>query len=274
MQELSQHGRAVVDDLSRRYGFSSDAVRHMLIAVINGNGSMAQFSHPEFGGSGQWMQGGMTMVGDMFNNQLQANVAGLCSELSSLIASQGNLFLPSSFQSQTQGGGQQQYQGGGGGASLFVNDTTNPRGNWWPGDLDAPSSTGAQNNVRYAYFPNARRLAIDLGGQVIVYDTMDHQIGGFGQQQSGSGSITFTSQYGTVDVSSLPVVSPSSPPAAQPAFDSNTASGPAQTADGQPGSSGEADVFAAIERLAGLRDKGILTDEEFSAKKAELLGRL
>jgi uncharacterized repeat protein (TIGR03803 family) len=27
----------------------------------------AQFSHPEFGGSGQWMRGGMIMVSDMFN---------------------------------------------------------------------------------------------------------------------------------------------------------------------------------------------------------------
>jgi hypothetical protein len=34
-----------------RYGFSSDAVLSMLRSVINGHGSMAQFSHPEFGGT-------------------------------------------------------------------------------------------------------------------------------------------------------------------------------------------------------------------------------
>ena len=34
------------------------------------------------------------------------------------------------------------------------------------------------------------------------------------------------------------------------------------------------DIFAAIERLAELKDKGILTDDEFAAKKAELLSRL
>ena len=34
------------------------------------------------------------------------------------------------------------------------------------------------------------------------------------------------------------------------------------------------DVFATIEKLAGLKAKGILSDEEFQAKKAELLGRL
>jgi hypothetical protein len=36
----------------------------------------------------------------------------------------------------------------------------------------------------------------------------------------------------------------------------------------------EADVFVAIEKLANLKDKGILTDAEFGAKKAELLDRL
>ena len=36
----------------------------------------------------------------------------------------------------------------------------------------------------------------------------------------------------------------------------------------------EGDVLATIEKLADLRARGILTDEEFSTKKAELLGRL
>jgi Short C-terminal domain len=33
-------------------------------------------------------------------------------------------------------------------------------------------------------------------------------------------------------------------------------------------------VFATIEKLAQLHAKGILSDEEFAAKKAELLSRL
>ena len=36
----------------------------------------------------------------------------------------------------------------------------------------------------------------------------------------------------------------------------------------------EADIFAKIERLADLHRKGILSEQEFSAKKAELLSRL
>lgn len=41
------------------------------------------------------------------------------------------------------------------------------------------------------------------------------------------------------------------------------------------GASGDpAVIVAAIESLAGLHQRGILSDEEFAAKKAELLGRL
>jgi hypothetical protein len=34
------------------------------------------------------------------------------------------------------------------------------------------------------------------------------------------------------------------------------------------------DIFVKIERLAELRGKGILSEEEFAAKKTELLSRL
>ena len=34
------------------------------------------------------------------------------------------------------------------------------------------------------------------------------------------------------------------------------------------------DVAQAIEKLAQLRDKGILTEEEFQAKKTDLLSRM
>jgi hypothetical protein len=34
------------------------------------------------------------------------------------------------------------------------------------------------------------------------------------------------------------------------------------------------EIFATLERLAGLHKNGVLTDEEFAAKKAELLARI
>ena len=281
MQQLTSEGQRIVADLSQRYGFSQDAITHMFFAVLNGNGSMAQFSHPEFAGSGQWMRGGMLMLGDMFNNNLKGSVDGLCNEISNILANQPGLLQTGSFQSQSQGGGSQQAQRAGGmmgQSSLFVPD---PADNWWPQDLGSPNATGSQNNVQYAYFGNARRLAVKTGGQVWLYDTQDHQIGGFSQQQGSGGSILFTSQYGTVNLNTLPVVSVdgrSQAPQNQPPQQSEQQSSPSQqpgnaSQGGQP-SPDERDIFDAIERLGKLRANGLVTDDEFAQKKAELLSRL
>jgi hypothetical protein len=74
---------------------------------------------------------------------------------------------------------------------------------WWPDDLGSPSSSGGQNDVRYAFFPDKQRLAIDQGGRVTVYDSSDHKISGVSQQQGGSSSLAFTSQKGGVKVDEL-----------------------------------------------------------------------
>ena len=153
MPNLTPDGLRLVNDVAQRHGFSADAVISMLNAISLGNGAQAQFNHPEFGGMGQWSQGGMIMIGDMFNNSLKYRVDSLCNELSNLLRNQP-LWQPApqNYQSQSQGGG----------ASLFVSGSG---GSWWPNDLGQPSSTGAQNNLRYAYFPGARRLAIEVGGR-------------------------------------------------------------------------------------------------------------
>ena len=310
MRQLSPAGQQIIQDIAQRHGFSTDAVMSMLESVINGNGAMAQFSHPEFSGSGQWMRGGMTMVSDMFNSHLSGRVNALCSELANLIANQPDLVRSGSFQSQSQGGsntsGQQQNNWGGsssmqpsnqpfnqpsngfGAASLFVPPAPGTSGDWWPSDLRWPNSTGAQNGVRYAHFAQARRLAIELNGRVTVYDTLDHNIGGFSQQQSYGGTISFNSQYGLIDVASLPVISvdgiaQQAPPAPRAsvsygpqASNMSTSQAPSLINDSlmpQPGNPG-GDVFATIERLAELRTKGVLSDDEFNSKKAELLSRL
>ncbi len=275
MQQLTAEGRRIVNELSQRHGFSTDAVTHMLIAVLNGNGSMAQFSHPEFGGSGQWMRGGMIMLGDMFNNNLKGRVDTLCSNIADILGSQPGLLQSGSFQSQSQGNSdplnagsalspptvQNQFSGVTPLPSpLFVPD---PHATWWPADLGAPSASGSQNAMRYAYFANARRLAVDAGGEVWVYDTQGHQIGGFSQQQGSNNSITFSSQFGTVNLSSLPVVTRNENPVA-----------PISVNSPSPTTNSASDVYSAIERLGDLKSKGILSDEEFAAKKAELLARI
>ena len=220
MAQLSSSGIHAVQDIAQRHGFSFDAVQSMLDAVINGNGGMAQFSHDEFGGSGQWMKGGMTMIGDMFNSNLKGRVDNLCTELSRLIANRPDLVRSGSFQSQTQNGNTSHNSFGNppgdnpNSNSLFVEAPA--QANWWGPDLKWPNSSGGQNGMRYAWFSQARRLALESNGQVIIYDTLDHHIGGVSQQQSGGYSVTFSSQFGDVDLSRLPVVSINGQPPASP----------------------------------------------------------
>ncbi|WP_108484387.1 SHOCT domain-containing protein [Oceaniglobus ichthyenteri] len=274
MAALSEEGKRIVSDMAARHGFGEDAVVHMLVALQNGGGTQAQFNHFEFGGMGQWSLGGMTMVGDMFNNQMKARVDALCSDLSGVVQA-ASVFAPEarSSQSQSQSGSWSGMNTGG--SSLFV-----PQASDWPADLGQPGSQGAQNDMRYAYFPDRQRLAISVGGVVTVYDTGIHQIGGFGQAQSGDQSLTFTSQHGVVRVADLPIVgnrAPDTPasdpiPGALPANPPPRVSMPQQPAP--PSEASDEQIFARIERLADFHARGILSDEEFGAKKAELLARL
>lgn len=259
MQQLTPQGHDIINGLAQRYGLSDDAVLTMLYAVMNGGGTMAQFSHPELGGSGQWMQGGMTMVGDMFNYGIKSKVNGLCSELSNLLGSPQNVIFEAPAQPS-------------------VND------NWWRADLGSPSSSGGQNNTRYAYFPSSHRLAVDVNGEVSIYDTLDHQIGGVSQQQGSNNSMTFSSQYGSFSTLNLPLISVNgqapampepvyNPPVNEPVNQQPAFVEPAQQPAPQ-NTTASNDVFRIIEQLAELRKKDILTEEEFTTKKAELLNRL
>src|SRR3954470_15139868 len=214
MQELTPEGQRTLQGIAERHGVSTDAALTLLRALVAGRGGMAQFNHPELGGMGQWSQGGMTMVGDMFNQALRARVDALCTELASLLRTEPSIVVaaPSQSQSQSQAGVSTS-------ASLFVSGAGAAAGAWWPTELGNPSSAGAQNDLRYAVFPATRRLAIERGGRVTVYDTGDHMISGVSQQQSGDQSLTFTSQRGLVRLADLPVlqaVSPRSGPSVEP----------------------------------------------------------
>jgi hypothetical protein len=107
------------------------------------------------------------------------------------------------------------------------------------------------------------------------------------QQQGGyAGSLTFSSQYGTFSVDTLPLVSLGSDRAivepAAPSYETPepppTPIEPAPIATSRPGSAGSLqshdDILKALERIGDLHQKGILSDDEFKSKKAELLSRL
>ncbi len=143
---------------------------------------MAQFSHPDFGGMSQWSPG-MTMVGDMFNNSLKLKLDAVCTELAAYVAD-----TPSTDQ---DGGGEVSYH------------SSRQRSDWWPMNLGTPSAVGAQNDLQYAVFPGTRRLAINDGEQIEIYDTGKHRIFGVAQAQSVDQTLTFTSQDGLVRVKDL-----------------------------------------------------------------------
>lgn len=154
--QFTPEAERILSDLARRYGISPEAAQAVFRSLAAHDGRTAQFSHPDLGGMSQWLRGGMTVVGDMFNGPLKQQVDAFCSDLA-----------------------------------------------------DALQRIGAGAAGPSASPPPA---------------------------QPGSGA---------------------TPPPASPA------SGPIS-----------GDPILLIERLAELRQKGILTEEEFTAKKADLLGRL
>jgi len=287
MSRWTEQGEQLVNQVASRYGVSNGAVAMMLDSVLRGNGTMAQFNINELGGGGQWMRGGMTMVGDMFNYSLKSKVDGICGDLSSAIVDQRMQVVPPPppIPANQAGAGQS-----------GVVQSQYGWNQWWPAELGSPSTSGAQNQYKYAYFPTTRRLALSDGYNVTVYDTLDHNIGGVSQQQGGVAGVSFNSQYGTVDLRTLPLVSgpalgasiPTPTPvnsqmnfqqANAPEIVPPIVPAPIQSKPGisttnvaMPSSSDE--IVSLIERLAKLREAGAITDEEFNSKKIELLGRL
>lgn len=283
MQPLTKAAAEAVSNLARRYGVSEEAVRALLNALSHGGGAAAQFQHPELGGSGQWMRG-MTMLGDMFNTRLHAIVGGLASELAALLKS-GQVFVNAP---------------GGEGA-------TGAR--FWPAALGEPSASGSQNGTRYAFFPSARRLVVERGGRVVVYDTRDRRISGVQQQKLGADStLAFIDQNGPFTLDELTVaeepsataqavaassaqraagksgqapagkpVNAPTPAEASPAASPQASSPPdsgAPPAHAPARSSSSQEVLDSLERLGKLHQSGVLSDDEFRAKKTELLARL
>ena len=174
----------LISRVSIRHSVSADAVRTILRALRSGGGSMAQFSHPDFGGMSQWSPG-MAMVGDMFNSSLKSKLDAVCTELAGYVAQSA-----STDPGRSRDDPEVSYR-----AMRQPSD-------WWPADLGTPSAVGSQNDLQYAVFPG--RLVIKDRGHVEIYDTGDHRISGVAQAQSADQTLTFTSQNGLVRVMDLP----------------------------------------------------------------------
>ena len=74
---------------------------------------------------------------------------------------------------------------------------------WWPNELGSPSTSGGQNDTHYAFFADKHRLLVKQNDRLTSYDTGDHRISGVSQQQSGSQSLAFQDQNGTVELDAL-----------------------------------------------------------------------
>lgn len=257
MRTLTNDGQQKVQDISARYNLKPETVKTLLTAIIRGNGTMAQFNLPELGGPGQWMKGGMTMVGDMFNSSLRSTVDMLCTELAGLVTT--SVLFMNEEEGQDAFATERQ-------ASPYSQVSTS-----WPTVFGNPTSTGSQNNFRYAYFAPVHRLVIEDNGKRTIYDTKHHQITGVSQQQGTTTSYRFTSQEGLVDLNSLEKVS--DPDRQQPTQEDKygiTENADLRIRDKSP----EDIILATIEKLNVLFERGKISEEEFRAKKQELLSRL
>ena len=288
MKSLTKDGQQVLKEIADQYDLQLQSVETMAEAVVKGNGTMAQFNIPELGGNGQWMKGGMTMVGDMFNHSLKNKVDKLCTQLADIVSTRV-IFEKSTESTES-------VQSGSSNGS-------------WPSVFGTPTSSGSQNNFKYAYFGPARRLVIEENGKRSIYDTKHHQISGISQQQGSNRSYQFKSQDGTVDLANLTLISePGEQRQETPeiaydvthAYSSNSAiqeeltdsvlisesEGKQQTSEIEDVTqaysansvvsekSPEDIIISTIEKLNILFEKGQITEEEFKAKKQELLARL
>ena len=178
-----ENERRLVETLAQRHQISPAAVEALLAALRQGQGRSAQFNHPDLGGMGQWMAGGMVMIGDMSNGRLKAAVGQILEDLAAYL--------------RLQPLGEQDTRAPGWGQ---------PARPWWPGELGSPSASGGQNDVEYVYFAQHRRLGVRVRGGVWVYDTDDHRIQGVAQQQGAGRSLTFRSQHGELPLEKLALV--------------------------------------------------------------------
>lgn len=173
-----------IRSLAQKHGFEPQATEFMARTIERAEGTLAEWDHPGLGGLGEWIPG--TTILHPRNPPTEKRLDNLCLDLLAALKETGHATQP------------------GAGADI-----------WWPKTLGlSPDSTGSQNQVRYAYFADIQRLAVDRGdGQgVTVYDTGDHEIKGVSQPQSSPvpGDLVFQSQLGPVELHRLKVVQPPS----------------------------------------------------------------
>jgi len=186
-ERLADGTSDLITRTAQNHGVAVDVVEAALAALRRGRGTMAQFSHPAFGGMAQWSTGGMSMIGDMFNAATKAKFDGVLGDLADALR-RGEAAMEAPH------------------AANEAEARKDRESRKWPAEFGDAATAGSQNDMRYAFFPTARRLVIDDGTRRTVYDTGEHVISGVSQQQSFDRTLTFHSQLGAVNPGDLPVV--------------------------------------------------------------------
>ncbi|WP_423821055.1 SHOCT domain-containing protein [Salinisphaera sp. SPP-AMP-43] len=238
--------------LAEQYGFSHEAVAHLFEAVSAGGGDMAMFDHPEYRGPGQWMRGGLIMITDPADGLLKNRIDALCHALSRLLRES----TPDTIHRRISD------------HARAWDTPGNLRHAWWPAELGEPAISGETERLAYAYFEAACRFAIRYDGAIVWYDTGEHRLTGIAQHSGASpADLVLTSTQAALALAELKRI--------ESVEDETSAPGsmPGGAVAGERLSESTA-IFEALERLAALRDQGVLTEDEFVAKKQELLSRL
>lgn len=231
---FSTEDRQLIATLAAGHNISESAVETLWQAVEAGNGTAAQFNHPELGGMGQWMAGSMAVVSDFNEAHMQETITQLCTTIATYLQ---NRAVAADYGVMDQRQTQSQWSNPGGivpsnvvpprpttAQSISASSTTDQKRStadaaqpntqtatvrqsagqqWWPDSLGLPNNSGSQNDMYYAYFAMHQRLALRIGNQVAIYDTGEHQISGISQRQSGTQNIGFRSPLGEVSLTQL-----------------------------------------------------------------------
>jgi hypothetical protein len=162
----------VIPSIAQRYHVSLDAAREVERALRATGGRQAQFSHPELGGTGQWMPG-MLMIHAGADRQLRARVEGLLDEVAAVIRG-SETASPAALARDPN-------------APAASSRVDLPAGeSWWPASYGHPTAHGCQSGIRYALFPGRRCVLVQVGSRIDCFDTADHKVRGVGQTSASS----------------------------------------------------------------------------------------
>jgi hypothetical protein len=158
--------------LADQHGFSLGAITMLWTGLRASQGHQVQFNHPELGGLGQW-QPGQVMIGDMSDSTLKARVERACAELAQLARQLPPPPLLDNF------------------VALY----------------GEARLSGAQNGLRYAYFPRHELLVVQQGERVRKFSTAGYELYGVGQasQNGGQPALRFSTNRGYIDYDELPL---------------------------------------------------------------------